>query len=114
MQDRRRCEPETFLQDDFGAAFVNADRAGHECEHRVNDFRERFDDVGAACVSAEASEADRPRHFVGKGQQVTGDHHEERRRMMFIEIVDLRLEVIDVMAPFEYDPGLSRSWASGR
>ena len=34
------------LQNHFGAAFINSNSAGHERKNKIDDFRERLDDVG--------------------------------------------------------------------
>jgi 3-mercaptopyruvate sulfurtransferase SseA len=39
----------------------------------------------------------------GVRQQVAADHSEERTRVMLVKVVDLRLEMVDVMAALEYD-----------
>ena len=42
-------------------------------------------------------------------KQIAGNHAEERARMMFVKIVDLRLQVIDVMPSLQNHLGAQSS-----
>src|SRR4030095_9375342 len=102
----RRREAESFLKNDFGATFVDSDCSGDKCERKVDDFRERLDDVSLRPLRLKTQDLQREINLDDARRvrrQVASDHHEERRRVVLVEVVNFRHKMIDVMASLEYD-----------
>src|SRR6185436_10172720 len=89
------------------SAFVYADCSRHKSKHEINYFGQRLNDVSLGHVRLVTQHMQgyiNLKHAGHVGQQVAGDHPEEHSGMMFVKVVDFRLDVVDVLASFEYYP----------
>src|SRR6185369_17736745 len=87
-------------------AFVHADCSRHKCECKVYDFGERLDDVSLGHLRLKPKHLQGEINFCDTGRvrcEVADDHQEERAGMMFVKVVNFRLEMIDVMTALEDD-----------
>src|SRR2546423_773163 len=99
--DARRDGVAERVQNDPRAALVHGDGRGHETEDEVNDFRQRVNNVRHARRRLKAQHAEDDEDLGGGRrvrQEVAGEHREEGGGAVLVEVVDVLLDAVEVLA----------------